>query len=305
MGGLVARYFIEVLGGWQDTRALVTFGTPYRGSLNALDSLVNGVRKFHFFDLTGLLRSFTSVYQLLPIYPCYDDGRGTLIRLKEANELPGLVDLTRVRDADAFHREIEQAVTDNQSAVGRERYAIHPIVGIEQPTNQTGRRAGDQIELLRSRYDVDEMGDGTVPRVSATPIEAGEDRAAFAATRHASLQNADAVLAHIHGVLTKPRDLGQIKAVGAPTTLSLDVDDIFLTDEPVHFAVRPSAAGEPLEAVIEEGDTRVQHAAIPIPPTDDEWRQVEVPPLAAGAYRLIVRGDPTRVEPVVDVFVTA
>src|SRR4051794_20279566 len=34
MGGLVARYYLEVLGGWRDTRRLITFGTPYRGSLN-------------------------------------------------------------------------------------------------------------------------------------------------------------------------------------------------------------------------------------------------------------------------------
>jgi pimeloyl-ACP methyl ester carboxylesterase len=31
MGGLVARYFLECLEGWRDTRRLVTFGTPYRG----------------------------------------------------------------------------------------------------------------------------------------------------------------------------------------------------------------------------------------------------------------------------------
>ena len=31
MGGLVARYFLECLDGWRDTRMPVTFGTPYRG----------------------------------------------------------------------------------------------------------------------------------------------------------------------------------------------------------------------------------------------------------------------------------
>src|SRR5262249_20237833 len=35
MGGLVARYFLEVLKGdnWKDCRALITFGTPHRGSV--------------------------------------------------------------------------------------------------------------------------------------------------------------------------------------------------------------------------------------------------------------------------------
>ena len=45
MGGLVARYFLEVLGGLEITRKLLTFGTPYRGSLNALDFIANGWRK--------------------------------------------------------------------------------------------------------------------------------------------------------------------------------------------------------------------------------------------------------------------
>ena len=44
MGGLVARYFLECLEGWRDTRRLVTFGTPYRGSLNALSFLVHGMK---------------------------------------------------------------------------------------------------------------------------------------------------------------------------------------------------------------------------------------------------------------------
>jgi pimeloyl-ACP methyl ester carboxylesterase len=46
MGGLVSRYYLEVLGGWRDTRRLITFGTPYRGSLNAVDFVANGFSKF-------------------------------------------------------------------------------------------------------------------------------------------------------------------------------------------------------------------------------------------------------------------
>ena len=45
MGGIVSRYFLECLDGWRDTRLLVTFGTPYRGSLNALGFLANGFEK--------------------------------------------------------------------------------------------------------------------------------------------------------------------------------------------------------------------------------------------------------------------
>ena len=84
MGGLVARYFLECLDGWHDTRMLITFGTPHRGSLNAVDFLVNGFVKklgpLKLADLTDLLRSLTSVYQLLPTYPCVDLGDGVRAR---------------------------------------------------------------------------------------------------------------------------------------------------------------------------------------------------------------------------------
>ena len=41
MGGLVSRYYLEVLGGWRDARALFTFGTPHRGSINGVNFLAN------------------------------------------------------------------------------------------------------------------------------------------------------------------------------------------------------------------------------------------------------------------------
>ena len=70
MGGLVSRYFLECLDGWRNTRVLVTFGTPFRGSLNAVSTLANGMKKKIGpvgIDLSPLARSFTSIYQLLPI----------------------------------------------------------------------------------------------------------------------------------------------------------------------------------------------------------------------------------------------
>src|SRR5687768_8616261 len=44
MGGLVARYYLECMEGWKNTRHLVTFGTPFRGSLNAVNTLCNGIK---------------------------------------------------------------------------------------------------------------------------------------------------------------------------------------------------------------------------------------------------------------------
>ena len=148
MGGLVARYFLECLGGRADTRMLITFGTPHRGSLNAVDFLVNGFVKklgpLKVADLSTLLRSLTSVYQLLPIYPCVDVGNGHE-RVAEV-DLPH-VDRSRAAAAlHDFHRAIEAGAAAHE--VGE--YAIHSVVGITQGTKQSGRLDGERLVHRRA-----------------------------------------------------------------------------------------------------------------------------------------------------------
>ena len=81
MGGLVARYALEVFGVWKETRALISIGTPFYGSLNAVDFLANGIQRgigpFKA-DLTPLVRSFTSVHQLVPVYECVQKADGEM-----------------------------------------------------------------------------------------------------------------------------------------------------------------------------------------------------------------------------------
>ena len=158
---------------------MITFGTPYRGSLKAVDFLCNGLQKgigpFKIADLSELMRSFTSVYQLLPIYPSLDAGDGRLVRVGEASAIPN-IDPQRAAGALAFHRAIEKAVDDNGRHAGymRDRYRIYPIVGTYQPTLQSARLVGGKVTSStaypgpNSQFAYD--GDGTVPRVSATPL---------------------------------------------------------------------------------------------------------------------------------------
>lgn len=293
MGGLVARHFLEVLGGWEVTRTLVTFGTPYRGSLNALDFLSNGFRKLGgLADLTDLVHSFTSVYQLLPIYGCIDDGNGKLVHLTETGQLPGL-NMARVAAADEFHREIERAVHTNRAeAAYRERgYAIQPIVGIDQPTGQSARLGTDRrVQVLRTLSGSDQSGDGTVPRISATPIELSkEHREVFAATRHASLQNADAPLVQIRGVLDRT-DLGPHRGVLLGSSVSVDLDDLYELGEPVVVRALVTEPGEDLHVSLVNTATGLDVAHVPLPATDEEWRTAELPPQPAGTYRVTVSG---------------
>ncbi|MGH8974806.1 MAG: lipase/acyltransferase domain-containing protein, partial [Acidimicrobiia bacterium] len=208
LGGLVSRYFLECMEGWRVTRRLVTFGTPYRGSLNALDSLANGVHHklgpIEVLNLTPLVRSMTSSYQLLPTFRCYDPGNGgQLVKVADAT-IEG-VDQARAAAALAVHNQVAAAVEANQQNDDylQARYRLNLVVGEIQPTNQSARWNGEKVELLRTHEGEDHGGDGTVPRMSATPIDLeGQEREMWFSERHSRLQNFDPVLTHLHGVFT-------------------------------------------------------------------------------------------------------
>jgi hypothetical protein len=222
------------LGGWEDARALISFGTPYRGSVNALGYLSNGYAKGIgplSVDLSSTLRSFTAVYQLLPAYACLDNGTGELKRVGEVLGLPG-VDAERAAQALAFYREMGNA-EENNAKLGeysQAKYEIFPIVGVDQPTFQSATFTEGRVTLLQMIDGKDTSGDGTVPRVSATPTELSQaHREIYVAEAHASLQNFDAALVNLIGILTGTQlDLSKFRfAVG---TLSLDLDDVYASD---------------------------------------------------------------------------
>ncbi len=245
MGGLVSRYFLEVLQGWKDARTLISFGTPYRGSLNALGYLANGYAKSIGplgVDLSATLRSFTAVYQLLPAFECLDSGMGKLERIGEVKGIPG-VDAARAGDALAFYRQMRMAEEDNakRADYAKAKYEIFPIVGIAQPTFQSATFAGGRVSLLQHIGGKDNSGDGTVPRVSATPLEMSSDhREIFVAETHASLQNFEAALVNLTGILTGTQiNLSEFNF--AAETISLDVADVYPSDA---VTIRAAPSGE-------------------------------------------------------------
>lgn len=307
MGGLVARYFLEPLDGWASTRMLLTFGTPYRGSLNALEFIANGMRKrlgpIRLADLSRLLRSFDSVYQLLPVYPCVDTGDDRMLRVTETTGIPNL-DPARAAAARAFHEEIRQAVRahEQDQAYLDRRYAINPIVGMFQPTALSARLRGGDLETLSSYPGEDQDGDGTVPRVSATPLELGRaGREVYVANRHACLQNSQSMLDHLTGLLSG-LELN-LDAYYGPlaTRLALAMDDAYPTGDPILVRVWPEDAETvALSATVTDTHGEVV-LRVPLTPTGDGWWQAELGPRPEGAYRVVVGGEGA-VDPVSDVF---
>jgi Lecithin:cholesterol acyltransferase len=297
MGGLVSRYFLECLEGWRETRTLITFGTPYRGSLNSLDSLANGFSKGIGplkADLSPLLRSFTSVYQLLPIYPCCAAAGGSLARVSEIS-IPH-VDRGKAEAALGFHWEIRDAVKRHlgEDSYLQGRYAIRPVVASEHPTHQSATISGDGVELVRAYENEDQGGDGTVPRVSATPIELDDEPspgAVYAPERHGSLQNDKGVLRQVVGILSEPRlGLQRFRSLTV-IPLGLDIGDFYPAGEPIPFEVQPAETPpQPLNAYVYSVVDGQQLVTQPLRKQPDGRYGGELPPLAAGAYRLRVEG---------------
>jgi hypothetical protein len=301
MGGIIARYFLECLEGWRETRMLVTFGTPYRGSLNALDVLVNG-KKIKFFDLTDVARSFTAIHQLLPTYPCYVDG-GAAPAYVDAADVPNL-DRAKAKAALDFHREIAAAVDDHRKETEyvERGYDLARIVGFKQPTKQSAIRDGNRIKLRRTLKDRDPGGDGTVPRPSATPLEYADDQGAtFSAERHASLQNDDHLLLQLAGVVTGNTIRWSDYREAVPMLdLSLDVDDLFSPADPILVRALPEReTTSALFAIAVETETDEVRAKATLAPGDEGWHQAELGPLPEGVYRVTAYGEGL-VEPVTD-----
>jgi len=251
MGGLVSRYYLEVLEGWRDTKALFTFGTPYRGSPMVLNFLANGYKN-QFLDLTEVVRSLPSAYQLLPIYEMLNvDGKD--YRIAEAPVVLPNVNKAWAENALKFHREIEDAVNthlqDNEYV--RNGYKTVPFVGTQQPTLQSAQFVNGLVTAsgdLPTSFDplwVD--GDGTVPYISAVPIELStEFRATYLPEQHGSLQNHPRVLGELRDRITAAQARGAVSIRGPeiisdaskPPAISLTLDDLYLADETIDIRVQ-------------------------------------------------------------------
>lgn len=285
MGGLVSRYFVECLDGWRTVRRLITLGTPHLGSLNALGFLANGYSRGIGplpVDATAPLRSFQSVYQLLPVYRCIDRGGTELARLADES-VPNL-DPTRVADAAAFHAEIEQAETANKVQTDYPAGYLTSCISDRQPTFQSARVLGSGVELLQTRDGADEGGDGTVPAVAAIPFGADPTAAMHVWGVHSSLTNQEAVRESLRGALrTGNVDRDRLRSTSSGPTVALDLDDVYSADRMFDISANvrggaeqtlaavatPLSGGSPVTAVMQrDGD----HFRGPLNLTAGAWR---------------------------------
>ena len=268
------------------------------------------------------MRSFPSVYQLLPIYPVLDVD-GTLRRVAE---LPVDVQLEFDRglaaDALAFHREIESAVDQHLTEDAYRRgFVTVPFVGTHQPTRQSAAYHNGTVSLANDLPPgIDPLladGDGTVPRLSAIPIEmSNEYRDTFVSERHSSLQNHRGVLTDLRARLQQMqvRGLGAIRGGPKPApraerraAIALDVDDLYRADEAVELGISVTGdrtkAGSVVVTITPVGSPERGHSLLVSPAEGGSVVRADVP--ARGLYRVAVEPElagPESPTPVHDVF---
>jgi pimeloyl-ACP methyl ester carboxylesterase len=318
MGGLVARYYTEVLEGWKKCRALITFGTPHRGAVKALDFIANEHKNL-LVDLTEMVRSFTSAYQLLPIYEMVN-VEGQYRRVAEIDNIPN-VDKERAKQALAFHREIEEAATRHvKDEQYRKEYKTIPIAGTKQPSLQSAVLSGGRLvvsDKVPTWIDsLLEDGDGTVPRISATPIELGEEYLeTFYPEQHGSLQNNNQILSGLFERL-KQMQIPNLTAIRGPEvdwaaaerpSIGIVLEDLYSSSEPVVIHARLVNQKEPtggLKALIESSTGSGVSIEADFEADGDQWvfSASNLPP---DLYRVNVRtglSGPQAPHPVQDIF---
>ncbi|WP_327682266.1 lipase/acyltransferase domain-containing protein [Kitasatospora sp. NBC_00458] len=282
MGGLVARYWLGPGGGAAHCEALITLGTPHRGAPKALDYLVNGIKvgPKRLTGLTRVLRGWPSAYELMPRYRAVgsSDGGATLYP-RDLTGLPDLPGFAKAAEA-AFevHRDIEDAWRD---LAGRaESPQLAAVFGRGHATPQRALLAGTAVTVTKRAApwlpNPHWHGDGSVPAISAIPIEAEDDLNVRypAPERHLALGSAPTVLDLLAEYTDEPLHAVRGEAMNRPW-LGLDLDETLPFGHPVGLGI-----------TFNPGEASGEEAPRPEKPGEDTKVRVRLRPVGPGSTAL-------------------
>ena len=243
MGGLVARGFADVEAGWPSIRKIISIGTPFLGSIRALDLLYFGLdfRSYGLalHDLTSMARTLTSVYELLPRYPAIRTFTGETVSPFDLR-IPTFEHL-KIERARQFHRDLVDHHVKNRGTAGYGDLVAKSIIGIGQPTIEVGSLLPNgTLAIDRDVVDGECDGDGTVPRFSAeAPAAAGfESQWYYVPQTHGMLIADPTVHAHVVDFLKNWSPTAAPPVTPLPRftirrapgdSLRIDADSLFLT----------------------------------------------------------------------------
>ena len=168
MGCLVARYFLDVLGGDQIAERVILMGGPHLGTPKSIMALLTGQGLLPFGLLGDQIRdalaTFPGAYQLLPIYPAVFD----------ANDNPVDVFADPRWAAEPFRAHIADAKKFRGELKPKASVPTLCIVGYGNKTvSKAVVQAGADGRWEHVKFIEDEEGDSTIP-VSSAILEGAE-----------------------------------------------------------------------------------------------------------------------------------
>lgn len=334
MGGLLARYFLEHLGGADITRRLITIGTPHRGAPKALGALVNGMG-FGPLDFSTVIRSFASTYELLPQAPVVKvspDAGESLVRVADffgmgdllllpptarpsspASDLSPLpyIDADRLQNALDFHRAIREPVIRRMHKGEPTPYTISCLFNRRQRTPQSARWLDGELLLSddspfptpAGQNLLFHRGDGTVPGPSAVPIEWAQTTDAIALDeKHVSMPSAR-TLTDVLQNLASPLDArAYMSSDPSDGSLGLAAPALVLAGDPfeVELDVVRAARVTVTATAVQSSDVSAYEDVISL--KDGATKHIALSLAAPGTYKVTGRSaDPLR--PVVSAWV--
>jgi pimeloyl-ACP methyl ester carboxylesterase len=281
MGGLVARYFTQVLGGASDVRTTVTLGTPYYGAVKAAYTLSTGEgvplpRK----RLRKLVQHMPGFYDLLPFYRCVDEG--VTARWLQPDD---------IKDIDGDQELASESLERHNRLMDGDAGSLRLLIGVEQPTMQSlSLRAGvvtplqhtcvtDQTGVVQQRVDL--RGDGTVFRRSAAAFRLSPGTLPQS---HGAVASTEEAISHVRDVLTNDTAGPPL----GPGEIGIDVPDVLPVDEALTVTVTGADTSGTSCRVFDAFSGR-QVAWPPLLKVDDVvTASVELP--EPGVYRVEVKG---------------
>jgi pimeloyl-ACP methyl ester carboxylesterase len=282
MGGLIARCLATKLDRTQ-LRTTITLGTPFEGAVKAACVLAAGTgapMPLPHRRMRNLAVTMPGVYDLLPRYPCVEEGRAARqLQPGDIQAIGGNEYLAK--DALAFQRYL------GGIPVG----GLRTIVGTEQTTMQSLRLSGGLVEGLDYLYEDDgaggqtrisEWGDGMVYRGSAA---GGTTPSSYVAQTHGALPRSEDVQLAVRAILTERA----VTVLLAGPMYSLDVPDLVRVDE--YFDIIVRSVDDPTQAICQVVDAATERLVdLPKLGRRDDVAVARVRFRQPGLYRIMIKG---------------
>lgn len=162
LGTLVSRYYIERLGGKHKVGRVLLIGGPHQGTPRIASDLVQGVGLLPFGllgdRLLDVIKTFPSVYQILPTYPCAIDQHDQPIDLLADEHWLPAEQIPMLRQAREFRAEL--GTRSSVPALSIYGYGMETLTDLQVTRDPDGRWS-------KLDSQVKPGGDNRVPEHSA------------------------------------------------------------------------------------------------------------------------------------------